>query len=78
MLREYVDNIIIRTNVYVLFYDPFNEKENYNLSEHRAILRAIAVRDAELADKLIKEHLRHSHSVLTAPQEQSAIRARLS
>ena len=78
VLREYIDNIILRTNVYVLFFDPFIEQENCNSAEHRAILRAIAVRDADLADKLIKEHLRRSHSVLTAPQEQSVIRARLS
>ncbi len=70
VLREYVENIILRTNVYILFYDPFTEDVNYSAKEHKNILKAIADRDAEMAGKLIKEHLHHSHAVLKKPEER--------
>jgi DNA-binding GntR family transcriptional regulator len=73
VLSEYIDNIMLRTNVYILFYDPFNEKENYSTSEHRAILRAIAKRDIDGAERLIREHLSHSHKALAVPADRTRI-----
>ena len=74
VLSEYVDNIMLRTNVYILFYDPFDEQENFSTEEHRAILRAIAKRDIDGAERLIKEHLQHSHKALAIPTERVKIR----
>jgi DNA-binding GntR family transcriptional regulator len=72
VLREYVENIILRTNVYILFYDPFTEDVNYSAEEHKNIIKAIAERDTETAGKLMKEHLRHSHKLLKKPEERIA------
>lgn len=73
VLREYVENIILRTNVYILFYDPFDEDENYSTVEHKSILNAILAGNAEMSGKLLKEHLQHSHAILEKPEERSTI-----
>ena len=70
VLIEYVENIILRTNVYILFYDPFTEEKNYSSEEHRKILSAIVSGDEALAGRLMKEHLCHSHSVLEKPYDR--------
>lgn len=73
VLREYIDNILLRTNVYALFYDPFDEEVNSSTEEHREILRAIAKRDIDKAELLIKQHLVHSHKALAVPRELSRL-----
>ncbi len=70
VLCEYIDNIMLRTNVYIFFYDQFDEKDNYSSQEHRAILRAIAQRDKERAQEHMREHLHHSHRVLEVPDSR--------
>lgn len=77
VLIEYVENIILRTNVYILFYDPFTEEKNYSTEEHRKILEAILSNDGASADKLMMDHLRHSHSVLQKPYERRNILAKM-
>lgn len=77
VLIEYVENIILRTNVYVLFFDPLTEEKNYSSEEHRRILNAILSKDETSADKLMKDHLRHSHSVLEKPYERRNILAKM-
>lgn len=67
VLCEYIENIMLRTNVYIFFYDQFNEKDNYSSREHRAILRAIAQRDKDRAQEQMREHLHHSHRALEIP-----------
>ncbi|WP_303321648.1 GntR family transcriptional regulator, partial [Cloacibacillus evryensis] len=67
VLCEYIDNIMLRTNVYIFFYDQFDEKDNSSSQEHRAILRAIAQRDKERAQEFMREHLHHSHRALEVP-----------
>ncbi|MDL2298162.1 GntR family transcriptional regulator [Synergistaceae bacterium OttesenSCG-928-D05] len=69
VLIEYIDNIMLRTNVYVLFYDTFSEETNYSTTEHKEILRAIATRDVDQAEDIMRKHLKHSHSMLTLPEE---------
>jgi len=75
ILREYVENIILRTNVYILFYDSFDEDINYSTEEHRGILRAISDKDADRAERLMREHLRHSHRALAVPEKKRAAAA---
>ncbi len=70
VLIEYVENIILRTNVYILFYDPFTEEKNYSSEEHRKILAAVMSGDEDQAARLMKEHLCHSHAVLEKPHDR--------
>lgn len=70
VLSEYVDNIMLRTNVYMFFFNQFNEKENFSSAEHRAILRAIAKRDKENAQDKMREHLNNSHKQLSMPESR--------
>jgi DNA-binding GntR family transcriptional regulator len=77
VLIEYVENIILRTNVYILFYDPFTEEKNYSTEEHRKILAAIMSGDEETADRLMRDHLRHSHAVLEKPYERRNLLANI-
>ncbi len=75
VLIEYVENIILRTNVYILFYDPFTEEKNYSIEEHRKILEAILSGDEVSAVRLMRDHLCHSHSVLEKPGERRNVLA---
>lgn len=77
VLIEYVENIILRTNVYILFYDPFTEEKNYSNNEHRMILEAILSKDEASANKLMKDHLCHSHAVLEKPYERRNMLAKM-
>ena len=77
VLIEYVENIILRTNVYILFYDPFTEEKNFSTEEHRKILAAIMSGDEESADRLMRDHLRHSHAVLEKPYERRNLLANI-
>lgn len=70
VLCEYIENIVQRTNVYILFYDPFSEETNYSVSDHRNILRAISERDVDAAENLMREHLLRSRSVLYGPEDE--------
>ena len=65
ILADYIENILARTNAYVVFFDPFYEQEeNPTLGEHKAILGALERRDSSLAVDLMKSHLRRSVSCL--------------
>lgn len=72
VLSEYVDSIMLRTNVYVFFFNQFADIENFSSAEHRAILRAIAKRDKEDAQEKMKEHLHHSHMTLSVTDGRRA------
>ena len=67
LLYEYIENVTLRTNTYILFYSSLDQEKDFRLAEHRAIYRAILERDEVQADKLIKEHLHHAYSVLASP-----------
>lgn len=70
VLCEYIDNIMLRTNVYIFFYDNFGERENYSTREHREILRAVAQRDRDRAQEQMKAHLKHMHNMLDVPENK--------
>lgn len=71
VLIEYMENILLKTNVYTLFFSPSNGLSNDNASQHEEILRAILAKDKALAETLMKNHLRLAHSMLTIPEEQA-------
>lgn len=77
VLIEYIENIILRTNVYILFYDPFKEEKNYSTEEHRKILASIMTGNERTADELMRDHLRHSHLVLEKPYKRRNILANI-
>lgn len=68
VLCEHIDSIMTRTNVFIFFCDDFDEEKKASVAEHRAILRAIAKRDREGAQREMREHLTHSHRALAAAE----------
>ncbi|EHM09342.1 transcriptional regulator [Thermanaerovibrio velox DSM 12556] len=66
VLREYVENILARTNVYIVFYDPFYVVEsNPSVQEHRLIIEALRARDAQEAVERMRSHIRLSKGSLS-------------
>lgn len=66
VLREYVENILARTNVYIVFYDPFYIVEtNPSVGEHRMIIEALRARDPKLAVERMRDHIRLSRGSLS-------------
>lgn len=68
VLIEYIENILLKTNVYTLFFSSFDQ-EPENISQHEKILGAIQAKDGALAETLMKNHLRLARSMLTIPEE---------
>ncbi|MDI9370320.1 MAG: GntR family transcriptional regulator [Synergistaceae bacterium] len=59
VLVEYVENILARTNAYVVFYDPFFKPETTpSPDDHRRILAALKDKDKEKCIELMKLHLK--------------------
>lgn len=68
VLAEFVENILARTNAYVVFYDPFYDiVDNPSISQHKAIAQALKERDREKAVDLMREHLKLSLYDLNKP-----------
>ena len=68
VLAEFVENILARTNAYVVFYDPFYDIEyNPSISQHKAIAQALREREREKAVDLMREHLKLSLYDLNKP-----------
>jgi DNA-binding GntR family transcriptional regulator len=70
VLAEYIENILARTNAYVVFYDPFYDlEENPSIAQHKEIVRALKEKNAEKAEALMKEHLERSLRDLGNPEK---------
>lgn len=70
MLKEYVENILARTNVYIVFYDPFYDIEsNSSTGEHRGIIDALREHDGDRASELMRQHIRVSQGSLDKPED---------
>lgn len=68
VLAEYVENILARTNAYIVFYDPFYDIENNpSISQHKVIAQALKEKDREKAVDLMREHLKLSLFDLNKP-----------
>ncbi len=68
VLAEFVENILARTNAYVVFYDPFYDiAENPSIAQHKAIALALKAKDREKAVELMREHLKLSLFDLKKP-----------
>ncbi|MEA3507742.1 MAG: GntR family transcriptional regulator [Synergistota bacterium] len=70
VLSEYVENILARTNAYVVFYDPFYDiEDNPSVIQHKGIVQAFKDREADLAVDLMREHLKLSLYDLGNPEK---------
>jgi DNA-binding GntR family transcriptional regulator len=70
VLAEYIENILARTNAYVMFYDPFYDiEDNSSIEQHKGIVKALRMRDQEKAVELMREHLKLSLLDLRKPEE---------
>jgi DNA-binding GntR family transcriptional regulator len=58
VLKEYIDNILSRTNVYMVFYESFFDFDtNPSLEEHRQLHEALRLKDPNLAVALMRRHI---------------------
>jgi DNA-binding GntR family transcriptional regulator len=70
VLSEYIENILARTNAYVVFYDPFYDlQENPSITQHKAILKALKEKDPDTAETLMREHLKRTLLDLKDPEK---------
>jgi DNA-binding GntR family transcriptional regulator len=70
VLSEYIENILARTNAYVVFYDPFYDiEENPSIAQHKAILKTLKEKDPDKAVNLMREHLKRSLRDLKEPEK---------
>ena len=70
VLAEYVENILARTNAYVVFYDPFyNAESPVTVDSHKEILMALRAHDVEKSVKLMKRHLKDAVAGLSQALE---------
>lgn len=68
VLAEYVENILARTNAYVVFYDPFYDIDyNPSIMQHKAIAQALKEKEKDKAVELMREHLKLSLYDLNKP-----------
>ncbi|MDT8284109.1 MAG: GntR family transcriptional regulator [Thermovirgaceae bacterium] len=68
VLAEFVENILARTNAYVVFFDPFYDiAENPSIAQHKAIALALKAKDREKAVELMRDHLKLSLFDLKKP-----------
>ncbi|MGI6252373.1 MAG: GntR family transcriptional regulator [Synergistaceae bacterium] len=71
VLAEYVENILARTNAYVVFYDPFHQGETkLSVDSHKEILMALRAHDVDRSVKLMKRHLKDSIQGLSEALEE--------
>lgn len=70
ILADYVDNILTRTNAYLVFYNPFYELSSHaSTDQHRALLNALRHHDVEKSVELVRDHLKSSFDGLQMPDK---------
>jgi len=60
VLYSYIKELLDRTRIFLILYDPFYKLEYRPTSEHEAIIAAIEERDAEKAAKAVETHINSS------------------
>ncbi len=60
VLCSYIKELLDRTRIYLILYDPFYKIEYSPTSEHTAIVDALAAHDAERACKAVEAHINSS------------------
>jgi len=68
VLAEFVENILARTNAYVVSYDPFYDIiDNPSIAQHKGIAQALKEKNRDRAVDLMREHLKLSLFGLKKP-----------
>ena len=60
VLYSYIKDLLDRTRIFLILYDPFYKLEYRPTSEHTAIIDAIAKGDSEGASKAVQDHINSS------------------
>jgi len=65
-LEQSIRNFLAITGIFLILYDPFYEmKENDKTAmDERAIVKAIASGDQDMAEEMMKQHIRDSWDLL--------------
>jgi DNA-binding GntR family transcriptional regulator len=64
VLNNYIKELLDRTRIYLILFDPFYKLEYSPTLEHRAIINAIEAKDTEQACEAVKAHINSSISGL--------------
>jgi len=77
VLYTYIKELLDRTRIYLILYDPFYKLEYCPTSDHRLIIDAIADHDAEAACTALEKHINSSINGLeeagTMPEDYLSI-----
>ncbi len=60
VLSLYIKELLDKTRIFLILYDPFYKLEYRPTSEHEAIINALAAGDEELAAMAVEAHIRSS------------------
>lgn len=60
VLYSYIKELLDRTRIFLILYDPFYKLEYRPTSEHEAILAALACKDPDKAAKAVETHINSS------------------
>jgi len=60
VLSSYISELLDRTRIFLILFDPFYKLEYSPTTEHRTIIDAIASQDADMACTAVKEHINSS------------------
>jgi len=60
VLYSYIKELLDKTRIFLILYDPFYKLEYRPTSEHEAIIDALAAGDEELASTAVEAHIRSS------------------
>ncbi|SDP36368.1 GntR family transcriptional regulator [Desulforhopalus singaporensis] len=77
VLCAYIKELLDRTRIYLILYDPFYKIEYSPTSEHHEILEAIATRDQQRARTAVRNHINNSidglHSAGQLPDDYISV-----
>jgi DNA-binding GntR family transcriptional regulator len=60
VLAQYIGDLLDRTRIYLVLYDPFYKLEYMPIDEHLAIIDAIAAKNAQGACEALRKHIESS------------------
>ena len=66
VLSSYIHDLLDRTRIFLILYDPFYKIEYSPTTEHETIVEAIANHDPDRASAAIQEHINSSINGLEA------------
>jgi DNA-binding GntR family transcriptional regulator len=69
VLRHYVEEILNRTKIYLILYDPFDNMAMHpSIHEHREIVEALEKKDGKAAGRIMESHLKSAYDGMEIDQ----------